>query len=377
MPEIRLRGVTKVHPDPRRGQVRALDALDLVVPDASLTVLTGPAGSGKTTVLRVVAGLDLVDSGRVEFDGVDVTGKPTRDRDVALVTPHSALLPRVTVRQQLAEALRYRQIGRREARERVMAEARALGLEPVLDRPISHLPAGDRQRVALGRALVRSPTVFLLDEPLAAVDAHERQRLRTELSRLWRGLATTTLYVTHDVTEAMALADQIAFLDAGRLVQLDTPQACYHRPATALVAATIGGQAARIVDAEVADHRLRIGGIGMALTPGQRQAIGDRQRVLVAVRATSTRNAEQAGASQGVPVAATVERVVGAGPAVDLEVVLEPGGPSAPRLVTQAPPTARLRPGDAVIVRVDIGACSIFDATDGRALHHGRVHGPA
>lgn len=384
MTAIGLHGVTKVHRDRHGGEVRALDGLDLTLPEDSVTVLCGPGGSGKTTVLRVIAGLDQVDDGRVSFDGVDVTPLPTRERDVAFVTQDSAFYPNMTVREQLAEALRHHDVDHHEASERVMAEARALGLVRALDRPVAQLSAGDRQRLALGRALVRSPAVLLLDEPLAAVDAHERARIRAELVRLWRGWQATTVYVTQDMTEAMALADRLAFLDAGRLLQIDRPEVCYHRPATAVVASIINGPGARIIDAEVTSTGLRLGPVPVPLGVGQRRAIGARHRVLVAVRAGSARHAPDGPSLEptpapdaGVPAAVTVEQVLGVGPVLDLEVVLEPAGPTAPRLIMQVPPATNLRPGDSAMVRLDIGACSIFDAADGHALHHGREHGPA
>ena len=377
MPTISLHGVTKAYRDRERGHVPALDGLDLVLPGAAVTVLTGPAGCGTTAVLRVIAGLDPIDAGQVRFDDTDMTAVPTHERDIALVTAESPLYPGLTVRAQLAEALQFRTPDRADAGERVLAEARALGLEPVLDRSPHQLAAGARQRLALGRALVRSPSVVLLDDPLNALDAGERARLRADLTRLWGHLGATVVYVTRDMTEAMAIADQIAFLDAGRLVQMDTPEVCYHRPATAVVASLVGGRISRLIDAEVRPEGLRIGAVDMPLGAGQQRAIGNRHRVLVDVRATNVRAGPDAGPSDGVPIAVTVERIGGAGPVWDLEVALEPGGPSAPRLLAQVPPATPLRPGDAMIVRLDVGACSMFDVDDGRALHHGRVHGPA
>ena len=377
MPTISLHGITKAYRDRERGHVQVLDGLDLVLPDAALTVLTGPAGCGTTAVLRVIAGLDRVDAGEVHFDETDVTAVPTHERDIALVTAESPLYPRLTVRAQLAEALRYRTPDRADAGERVLAEARALGLESVLDRPPRRLAAGARQRLALGRALVRSPSVVLLDDALNALDTRERARLRADLARLWDHSGATIVYVTRDMTEAMAIADHIAFLDAGRLVQMDTPEVCYHRPATAVVAGLVGGRLSRLIDAEVKAGRLRMGAVDMLLGAGQQRAIGDRHRVLLEVRASDVCAGPEAGPPDGVPIAVTVERVGGAGPVWDLQVVLEPGGPNAPRLLAQVPPATPLRPGDATIVRLDIGACSMFDVDDGQALHHGRVHGPA
>ena len=380
MVEISLHGVTKAYRDPDAGEVAALDALDLVFPDGSVTAVTGPAGCGKTTVLRVIAGLEDIDAGEVRFDGVDVTGASPRERDVALVTQDSAVYPHLTVRQQLAEPLRYRGIGRAESDERVLAEARVLGLERLLDRLPRTLSAGDRQRLALGRALVRRPKAFLLDEPLAAVDAHERTRLRAELARLWQGFATTTVYVTHDTTEAMVLADRIAVLDAGRVLQVDPPQVCYDRPANAQVARFIGGRTMRLVDAEVTDRGLRVGEVVLPIGTAVRESLGARRRVLLGLRASAVRLAEDAAESHrgdSVPVAVSVERAVGAGAELDLEVVLEPGGPNAPRLLTPPPRDQAVRVGDAAIARIDVGACPIFDAVDGAALHFGRGHGSA
>jgi ABC-type sugar transport system ATPase subunit len=222
------------------GQVTALDGVDLDVVAGELVVVVGPSGSGKSTLLRVIAGLERADAGTVKIGGRDVTAAPAGDRDVALVFQEPALFPHLRVADNIGFGERARGAGRDEVRRKVAAAAGTLGIEAALTRRPHELSGGERQRVALARALVREPAAFLMDEPLTALDAELRLRMRIEIKELQRRLGTAMLYVTHDQHEALALGDRVAVLRAGRLLQVAAPRELYDRPDTAFVARFIG-----------------------------------------------------------------------------------------------------------------------------------------
>jgi sn-glycerol 3-phosphate transport system ATP-binding protein len=266
MASIRLEGVCKVFPG---GHV-ALDGVDLDVPDGGLLVLVGPSGCGKSTALRIIAGLESPTRGRVWLGERDVTALLPGERDVAMVFQSYALYPHKTVRENLAFGLRVRRVPAPVREQRVLAVARRLGLEDLLDRRPAQLSGGERQRVALGRALAREPVAFLLDEPLSNLDARLRVETRRELARLHRDLGATLVHVTHDQEEAMTLGDRIAVLRNGRLEQVGAPLEVYRRPATAFVAEFIGSPAINWLDARIDGSgtlsceplRLRVRGAG-------------------------------------------------------------------------------------------------------------------
>jgi ABC-type sugar transport system ATPase subunit len=233
---ITLRGIRKVFPN---GHV-ALDGVDLDIQDGERLVLVGPSGSGKSSLLRIVAGLETPTDGRVEIGGRDVTDVPSERRDLAMVFQSYALYPHKTVRGNLAFGLRMRRTAAPEIEARVRATADLLGLGALLDRMPAQLSGGQRQRVALGRAMVRNPLAFLFDEPLSNLDPRLRGDTRAELIQLHERLKSTMVYVTHDQEEAMTLGQRIAVLNDGRLEQLATPRELYDRPATVFVAGFIG-----------------------------------------------------------------------------------------------------------------------------------------
>jgi multiple sugar transport system ATP-binding protein len=242
MATIELRGITVAY-----GGKPVLDHLDLLVRDGEFLVLVGPSGCGKTTALRVVAGLLIPTAGQVLIDGHDVERVPPADRDLAMVFQSYALYPHMTVRQNMAFALRLARVSKQEVAARVASAADTLGLTALLDRRPRSLSGGQRQRVAMGRAIVRQPRGFLMDEPLSNLDAKLRVRMRAEIARLQRSLGTTTLYVTHDQVEAMTMADRIAVLHDGTLQQVGTPEELFDRPANVFVAAFIGNPPINIV----------------------------------------------------------------------------------------------------------------------------------
>jgi multiple sugar transport system ATP-binding protein len=235
MPSVNFEHVTK-----KFGDATVIDDFDLKVADGELLVLVGGSGSGKSTILRMLAGLETVSAGRIRIDDRDVTDLPPRDRDVAMVFQDYGLYPHMTVHENLSLGLRLRKVPRQEIDRRVAWAAGMLGLEPLLDRKPKALSGGQRQRVAMGRAMVREPKVFLFDEPLSNLDAGLRAQMRIEIGGLQHRLKTTTVYVTHDQVEAMTLGDRIVVLADGRIQQIGRPIDLYLAPVNRFVAGFIG-----------------------------------------------------------------------------------------------------------------------------------------
>jgi multiple sugar transport system ATP-binding protein len=274
-PHVELRRVTK-----RYGAVTAISDLSLTVDKGSFTALLGPSGCGKSTLLRMIAGLERITAGQCFIDGVDVSDMPPAQRRIAMVFQSYALYPHMTVRQNIAFSLSVAGQPKKVQNERALEVARILQLEPFLDRRPAELSGGQRQRVAIGRALVRKPEAFLFDEPLSNLDAKLRVQMRFELAKLHADLGTTMIYVTHDQTEAMTLADRIVVLDKGVISQVGSPLELYNHPANKFVAAFIGspsmnffgvdvagvnGRAASVVlpGGKTAETRLRTGAVDL------------------------------------------------------------------------------------------------------------------
>jgi multiple sugar transport system ATP-binding protein len=262
--ELRLDNVTL-----RFRHVTAVDALSLEVADAEFFVLLGPTGAGKTSTLRTVAGLEKPESGTVRIGGRDVTTVPPAERDVAFVFQQYSLYPHYTVFDNMAFPLRSpaRRVSEDQVRRRVEEVAKVLHIEHKLKNKAVNLSGGEMQRVSLGRALVRSPALFLMDEPLSSLDAKLREELRIELKHIQIDLGATLLYVTHDQVEALALADRIGVLDRGRLVQIGTPRAVYSDPATVFVAQQLGSPQINLVPAALFGA---VGGAAAPITVGVR-----------------------------------------------------------------------------------------------------------
>ena len=251
MAGVRLEGVRKVYP----GGDIAVHEATFEVKDGEFLVLVGPSGCGKSTTLRMIAGLEAISSGQLYIGDRLVNDVPPSERDIAMVFQSYALYPHMTVRQNLAFALKMRRMDRAEIDRRVNDAAAMLGLDVLLDKHPRSLSGGQRQRVAIGRAIVRQPQVFLFDEPLSNLDAKMRVQMRREIASLQHRLGVTTVYVTHDQVEAMTMGDRIVVMNKGRIEQVDTPLGLYERPATLFVAGFIGSPAMNLITGRITHER--------------------------------------------------------------------------------------------------------------------------
>ncbi|MEA2398244.1 MAG: multiple sugar transport system ATP-binding protein [Thermoleophilaceae bacterium] len=247
MAKIQLQDVTKRYPD----GFEAVKHMDLDVEDGEFMILVGPSGCGKSTALRMIAGLEDITEGDLRIGDQVVNDRTPKDRDIAMVFQNYALYPHMTVRDNMGFALKLAKVDKAEIDKRVSEAARILDLEQHLDRKPANLSGGQRQRVAMGRAIVRDPSAFLMDEPLSNLDAKLRVQMRAEVSRIQDRLGTTTVYVTHDQTEAMTLGDRVAVMRAGVLQQVGSPQELYESPANIFVAGFIGSPAMNFMPAQI------------------------------------------------------------------------------------------------------------------------------
>ncbi len=291
MAEIRLRELHK-----RFGDFTAVHNANLVIADGAFFVLLGPSGCGKTTTLRMIAGLEIPTSGEILLDGEDVTFDRASQRDIAFVFQMFALYPHMNVRKNIGFPLKTQGVSRRETGERVDEVARLLRIEHLLDKPVGGLAGGDRQRVALGRAIVRRPKAFLMDEPLGTLDATFRELMCEELRALHDRINATTVYVTHDQIEAMIMADVIAVMNQGEILQAASPTEIYHRPKTMFVARFIGSPAMNFIDCagglEAGTDRVRIGDVEAGMPTLRETAVG--RRLVLGIRPENIRLADQA-----------------------------------------------------------------------------------
>jgi multiple sugar transport system ATP-binding protein len=288
--EIELEDVTKVF----SGDVVAVDDVSLKIGDGEFVVLVGPSGCGKSTLLRMVAGLEEVTAGRIAVEGRDVTDLAPRRRDVAMVFQTYALYPHMSVRQNIGYGLKVRRTPKAEARRRVEEVATMLGLEDLLERRPAQLSGGQRQRVAMGRAIVREPKAFLMDEPLSNLDAKLRVGMRASLAQLHARLGVTTVYVTHDQTEAMTLGQRVAVMRNGRILQVDEPQRLYREPVDLFVAAFIGTPAMNLVEARIEGGDVLFGQFRVPLDPARGPAKRAGDQVVLGIRPEAFEDAELA-----------------------------------------------------------------------------------
>jgi multiple sugar transport system ATP-binding protein len=302
--QIVLDRVSKEFP----GGVRAVDEVSLTIEDGEFMVLVGPSGCGKTTLLRSIGGLETITGGRILIGDRDVTKASPGNRDLAMVFQNYALYPHMTVGQNLGYALRVRKTPKREIARRVNEVASLLGLEGLLDRRPKALSGGQMQRVAMGRAIVREPQAFLMDEPLSNLDAKLRVGMRTSLQQLHGRLGTTTVYVTHDQVEAMTLGQRVAVMRDGQLQQVDIPQRLYEQPANLFVAAFIGSPAMNLANATVEDDVVVLGPHRIPLDRAHRPEAVENGRAVVGIRPEAFEDA--AFASRDLPQIEVVVEVL-------------------------------------------------------------------
>jgi ABC-type sugar transport system ATPase subunit len=355
----------------RIGDATIVDGVTLDVADGELVAVLGPSGCGKSTLLRLVAGLDALSSGAIFLGERRIDDVPAHERDVAMVFQSYALYPHLTVRGNVEFPLRMRGVPRAERVRRVEQVAALVELDGLLDRKPAALSGGQRQRVALARALVRAPALFLLDEPLSNLDARLRADVRRSIRALQRRLGVTTLYVTHDQTEAMTLGDRVVVLERGRVQQVGTPLEVYERPANAFVAGFVGAPPMNLLAAAWDGTSLRVGGEHVALDDAQRTALGARRgAVTVGVRAEALAPAD--------PPAAAASTAATTDDAPALVARVEPGsaeilgGETLLRARVGAVALVARLPGNVAAPPPQVGALPrdlfLFDAEDGRRL---------
>ncbi len=361
MAHIELKGISKSY-----GGTAALSDLSLEIADGQFFVLLGETGAGKTTTLRLVAGLEKPDAGQILINGQDVTKWGAAERDVALVLQQYSLYPRYTVRQNLEFPLKspIRPTDPAEIASRIARVAKTLRIEHLMDRKTDRLSGGEMQRVSIGRAIVRTPQVFLMDEPLSALDAKLREALRAELKDLQMKLGETFLFVTHDQVEAMSMGDRIGVLNKGVLVQVGTPHEIYNNPCNTFVARAVGSPAMNLLPGRFEAGLARLGPDIALPHPGGAGAEG--RGLIFGARP------EDLEIAPGAPVAARVSDIENHG--VEQIVTLEMGkaGEAGPhRLRVTAPVTQRLAVGEEIRFGWNDARIALFDAETGRSLRHG------
>jgi multiple sugar transport system ATP-binding protein len=355
MAEIKVKTIAKTF-----GTFTAVKGVDLTVDHGSFFVILGPSGCGKTTTLRMIAGLELPTSGRILLDGEDVTALPASARDIAFVFQLFALYPHMNVRQNIGFPLRCQNYPRAEVRRSVEETARLLRIDHLLETRVGGLSGGDRQRVALGRAIVRRPKAFLMDEPLGALDSEFRKLMCGELRELHDRIDATTVYITHDQLEAMAMADRIAIMNQGRVEQIGTPQEIYDRPRTMFVADFIGAPPMSFLDVHASlqcgDRNIKLAGVPVEMP----ELFEDRAEGKFALGVRP----EHVSFADASPLRG---RVVGAEylGTTQIVTVITANGQVKARL----PASKAVQVGESVGLSLRPDRLSLFDAMSGQALH--------
>src|SRR5579862_1022511 len=368
MAAIRFEAVSKVYSD----GTRAVDSLELTIGEGEFMVFVGPSGCGKTTALRMVAGLEEISEGDIFIGERRVNDISPKDRDIAMVFQNYALYPHMTVAENLGFGLKLRKLKRPDVAQRVRTAAATLGLDGYLERKPGALSGGQRQRVAMGRAIVREPRAYLMDEPLSNLDAKLRVQMRAEIQSLQRSLGVTTIYVTHDQTEAMTMGDRIAVMRDGTLQQVDTPEQVYRRPANLFVAGFIGSPAMNVVDAVLANGALRFGAHVLALPAEPLPALRayEGRPVVVGIR---PEDLEDAALVANPDPDRTLTAVCTLRESLGSEVLLHfDAAVGSTSFVARVDPQTRAVVGEAMGLVVDIARLHFFDPESGLAIYENR-----
>ncbi|MCT7351510.1 sn-glycerol-3-phosphate ABC transporter ATP-binding protein UgpC [Streptomyces sp. 15-116A] len=389
MAEIVLEGVSKRYPD---GSLAVRD-VDLEIADGEFVILVGPSGCGKSTTLNMIAGLEDITEGTLRIGGRVVNDLAPKERDVAMVFQSYALYPHMTVRENMGFPLRLAKVDKATIDAKVEEAARVLDLGDFLDRKPAHLSGGQRQRVAMGRAIVRDPKAFLMDEPLSNLDAKLRVQMRTQISRLQRRLGTTTVYVTHDQTEAMTLGDRIVVMRQGVVQQVGTSAELYDTPRNLFVAGFIGSPAMNFLHATLEEGALRSPLGDLPLPDAARQALQRQnapREVILGLRPEAFEDAALAREPGAATVTATVEVLESlgsdayvyfsaeGGPVTTAELeelatdsgVRDTGAGAAQQIVARLDAATRAREGAPVELRVDMSKAHVFHPETGANLTH-------
>ncbi|MHA2790024.1 ABC transporter ATP-binding protein [Corynebacterium sp. S7] len=367
MATVEFRQASRIY-DPARPP--AVSRISLDIADGEFLVLVGPSGCGKSTTLRMLAGLEPIDEGQILIDGKDVTETRARDRDVAMVFQSYALYPNMTARQNMSFALENKKTDKAVIQERVDFATKMLQLEDLIDKKPSAMSGGQRQRVAMGRAIVRHPKVFLMDEPLSNLDAKLRVSTRAQIAALQRELGTTTVYVTHDQTEAMTLGDRVCVLNSGIIQQVDSPTTLYDNPGNTFVATFIGSPAMSLLDGiSVKEDRAVMGEghrVDLGMTAEQASKVkGDK--VILGVRPENWEivsiNHEPAPEETTVPIQVEIVEHLGSEQYAYCAPIMTPDSPVSVRgnRVTVRGGKEIIEQGDMLYVRPIIGESVFFD----------------
>jgi len=368
MAELQLDHITKTFDD-GGDEIVAVDDVSIDIEDGEFLVLVGPSGCGKSTTLRTIAGLETITDGEIRLGGEVINDERPQDRNTAMVFQSYALYPHMTVRGNMSFGLEEStDLSDAEIDERVTEAAEMMGIAELLDRKPGELSGGQQQRVALGRAIVRNPAAFLMDEPLANLDAKLRAQMRTELQRIQEELGVTTVYVTHDQTEAMTMSDRIAILDDGKLQQVGTPLECYHEPANLFVAEFIGEPSMNTFEMRVEGDALVDDNFEYPLSASHGDAVGDADRVVFGVRPEDVEVGADLDDEYSYEVEVDVVEPKGNENYVHMTFDATPEDPET--FVAAVGGLRQIEEGQRVVARFPPEAVHIFDADTGRALHN-------